>query len=862
MAFTKKSKKVAIPDSIEEMYLDYTNRNIKGPVDHQTDMLRKYKENVNEENLALELPTGSGKTLVGLLIGEWRRRKFNEKVIYLCPTRQLVNQVVDQAENIYGINVTGYTGTKQAYSDDQKSRFNTNKTVSVTTYSSLFNINPFFKDIDIIIMDDSHSGDNYISDHWTVEVSSFKEAETSLFDNLVSILKNKVSSTDYYKLTNQSEETLSDMSWVEKLPGLYFDEIRDDVYVAISSYVKEYDNPSIQFSWAVIKDHLNACHLYYSKNKILIRPLIPPSLTHKEFKNAKQRIFMSATLGAGGDLERISGLANIVRLECPDKWKKRAIGRRLFFFPELYSPGISDQLNKELILKAGRSLYITSSDKDLKEKMEDFKESLPEHKIVTADQYEQDTSEFLAFDKAILFLANRYDGIDLKDDKCRLLILDKLSAGLNLQDRFLLEKLGANSNFKDRIRTKITQMVGRCTRSETDYSAVVIAGGELTDYFNKHDFRHLLHPELQAEIKFGIEQSDQDISGFKENFDIFLERGEDWKSCEEDIAIDREAAVINNIPGELDLESSVTEEINFQYLIWNNNTLAAIDSAKSILGCLKNGELRGYRAFWNYYIGSLVIRLCKEHGNSIGEEQLKYFKDSSKGAPSISWLPKIVEELSLTKETSNHENIYNFQVDNFIRVHKKIGLTHNGKFDPVVNEIFEYTSNGDSKAFENAQVKLGDLLGFQSGKKETKGAPDPWWIINENEVIVFEDHSDGTRTGVLGAVKARQAATHQNWIREHLGLKDDATVYQVLITPKVKLEEGAAVHLEGKVSYWPLDDYKQWVASAISTIREVRKVVNFYDIEDLSTISKRLEESGIHRNNIVTLLKNIIFNQS
>jgi hypothetical protein len=40
------------------------------------------------------LPTGSGKTLVGLLIGEWLRRKNKERVVFLCPTRQLVNQVI------------------------------------------------------------------------------------------------------------------------------------------------------------------------------------------------------------------------------------------------------------------------------------------------------------------------------------------------------------------------------------------------------------------------------------------------------------------------------------------------------------------------------------------------------------------------------------------------------------------------------------------------------------------------------------------------------------------------------------------------------------------------------------------------
>ena len=59
--------------------LDNKLKKIMGPLDYQAVMLDKYIENYDEKTLALELPTGSGKTLVGLLIGEYRRRKNKEK---------------------------------------------------------------------------------------------------------------------------------------------------------------------------------------------------------------------------------------------------------------------------------------------------------------------------------------------------------------------------------------------------------------------------------------------------------------------------------------------------------------------------------------------------------------------------------------------------------------------------------------------------------------------------------------------------------------------------------------------------------------------------------------------------------------
>lgn len=45
----------------------------------------------------------------------------------------------------------------------------------------------------------------------------------------------------------------------------------------------------------------------------------------------------------------------------------------------------------------------------------------------------------------------------------------------------------------------------------------------------------------------------------------------------------------------------------------------------------------------------------------------------------------------------------------------------------------------DGKVFERGHKNLGDLLGFISENPNTTGAPDPYWIINENNVIVSED---------------------------------------------------------------------------------------------------------------------------
>jgi replicative superfamily II helicase len=146
MVFKAINQTVQVPDSPEKLLLLLSRRRIPDVLPHQSAMMQQYvAAGLNEPDVALQLPTGSGKTLVGLLIAEWRRRKNHEKIVYLCPTRQLVNQVVEQANDKYGLTVLGFTGSIKNYDPAAKAQYRTGDHIAVTTYSSVFNSNPYFK---------------------------------------------------------------------------------------------------------------------------------------------------------------------------------------------------------------------------------------------------------------------------------------------------------------------------------------------------------------------------------------------------------------------------------------------------------------------------------------------------------------------------------------------------------------------------------------------------------------------------------------------------------------------------------------------------------------------------------------------
>jgi len=160
MAFKKAPPPAIVPDSPEKILLDLPRRKIPGVLHHQGEVMKNYAEHgIDVADVALQLPTGSGKTLVGLMVAEWRRRKFNEKVTYLCPTRQLVNQVVEQADQQYGLAVNGFIGSANAYDPAAKAEYQNADRVAITTYNSLFNTNPYFDDPDLIIVDDAHTSE-------------------------------------------------------------------------------------------------------------------------------------------------------------------------------------------------------------------------------------------------------------------------------------------------------------------------------------------------------------------------------------------------------------------------------------------------------------------------------------------------------------------------------------------------------------------------------------------------------------------------------------------------------------------------------------------------------------------------------
>jgi Helicase C-terminal domain/DEAD/DEAH box helicase len=841
MAFKKAPPPSTIPDSPGELLRDLPRRKIPDVLPHQREIMRSYAASeMNEPDVALQLPTGSGKTLVGLMIGEWRRRKNQEKVVYLCTTRQLVNQVVEQAEEKYGLSVLGFTGPIRGFDPTAKAEYRNADRIAVTTYSSLFNTNPYFADADLLILDDVHSGEKYISDLWSVSIERTNPELAALHTALRNVLKPHLDPTSFARIAGELEGP-ADRGWVDKMPTPEFVSIQKEFVAVLDEHVAGKD---IRHPWSMLREHLPACQIYFSSQQILIRPLIPPTWTHAPFSNPKQRVFMSATLGAGGDLERMVGRHPIRRLEVPEGWDRQGVGRRFFIFPgmSLTEEQIAT-FRRKLMQLAGRSLVLVPSDKMRDQVAQDVQENLGFPTFSAAD-IEESKKPFVGKQMAVAIVANRYDGIDFPGDECRLLFIEGLPKAVNLQERFLMARMGANILFNERIQTRVLQAIGRCTRSLEDYSAVIVSGDELPDYLTEIRRRKYLHPELQAELKFGVDQSkDASLKDMLENFETFSANGREWEVVNQQIVMARVQAVRKPFPAMDDLDAIVKHEIEFQTRLWQGDYASSLASAESVLGGLDASELRGYRALWHYLAG-VAAWLGAQMGGilALSAKARKHFDEAKDAASGIPWLVRLSRYQSEGITPAELDVGLMEQIERVEGILEQLGTVHDRSFAKREKEILEGLASGDK--FEQAHRLLGEILGFQVGKVETEGSPDPWWISG-TLCLVFEDHAGAKEHSVIDVAKARQVSSHPNWMRANVEVSLNSRVLPVLVTPAKKVRSAAVPHLDG-VGLWPVEELRRFAERTLVAIRELRKTfVEPGDLEWRAKAKELFEQNGL-----------------
>jgi Rad3-related DNA helicase len=731
---------------------------------HQADQLRTYAaEHRDTADVALELPTGSGKTLVGLLICEWRRRTLKQRVVYACPTKQLARQVLEKAK-AQGIPATLLIGSHRYWDQAELGRYTRGEAIAISTYNAIFNLNSHLSDAQTLMFDDAHAAEGYVAEAWALTIDN----KLDQYEQFLDALADSIEPTFVARMVSPAGAA-ADASEVRLIP-----------IGAVARHLADIDrvlatlegDPSYRFR--MLRTNLSSCLFYVSRREIYVRPMIPPTFQHSPFTTPDQRIYLSATLGDAGELERAFGRTGIKRVPVPNAWDRAGSGRRFFVFPELASSTTEVHANRnqadeadgneadakpdagligELLNLAKKRLVLTP-DNDSATAIANLL-TVPDVERFTAKDAETGIEPFVKADRGTLLAPNRYDGMDLADDACRMMLMSELPTASHLQDRFLGTKLRALEILHERIRTRVLQGAGRCTRGPKDWAVVVVAGEDILRFLSRTEVRKSLPVELQAEITFGLEQSQAPAEDLVYLAESALHQDEIWQEdAEPELAKLRRAAKRESQPHVAELSASTAREVKAWTYAWQQDWEAAANVAVEVHERLNSPGVRPYRALWAY-LGSAWSALASTDPTSPASHRSdQLLRDAHRDAVGTSWLKEIQPLPSAAHDTDpvDHEG-----VEGIVTLLQG-QLRSAAKFDRQSSAMLANLHQQESTKYEQGLVTLGQLLGAESFKPSGKGRADAVWILPSLWITV-EAKSEQTAEGMLSMEYVRQANT-------------------------------------------------------------------------------------------------------
>jgi replicative superfamily II helicase len=721
----------------------------------QAEVLREWYDRQNERDLVIKLHTGGGKTLVGLLIAQSLLNKSHKPVLYLSPNNQLVEQIIAKAKS-YNIPAVAYTREKQGGFPDE---FINGSSVLVSSYHALFNGQSRFglrgggKEIihvEGIILDDAHVAYSTIRDIFTIRIK--RSEDQDLYSYLTHLFRIDFDELDKVGTFDDIVTSASTYGSHSVLEVPYWS------WQAKSAQVREclrnhgiQEKYQYQFVWPFLRDAFDYCHCLISRKAFVITPLYPLVDAIPTFTECKHRIFMSATIGDDSSIVRTFD-ADVSSIKLPITSNSLAgVSERMILIPEL------TKIRPEKILQVVRSLAKQMVDKlnkgtlilvPTKSSATTWEEvatiaSSPDE-VATYVKQLQDGTALGPF-----VFANRYDGIDLPGDACRLLIMSGLPYGANEYEVYQSSVFMDATIINSEVMQRIEQGIGRGARGAGDYCVVILTGRDLTKQITRHTNQQALTSSTLAQFKIGLSISENVDSGdalFKTVLSC-IKRDEDWIAYHADgLAQLTEAKQVDSF--QLDL--AAIERKAFE-LMRNGNLekalhrLESFTETKLALDVKSKGWLLQFAACIAYRWGNQ-------------EESLRLQRQAFACNDNLI-RPKIAPPYtSLLRPSPQAEAIIS-KIDEH---QPRRGFIN--EFDDVVSLLVPSASPNQ---FEQALADLGAMLGFRTQRPDNsfKIGPDVLWLLTDNHALVMEAKSRKQIDNPLSKEEHGQLLDAEAWFK-------------------------------------------------------------------------------------------------
>jgi uncharacterized protein YukE len=701
-----------------------------------------------KSDVLFSMNTGGGKTLVGLLAAQSLVNETRSKVLYVCPTNQLVQQTAAQAKDC-GITVATY-GAREW---NNREGYDSAECCCVTNYHAVFRGgSPFMDDsIRAILFDDAHVAPATIRSCFTMVVTPGHASWGPLMGIFGEHFQHSPFFTRFSRFTQEDRFE----GGVLFVPAWFIWERRTAIERALAENGVEAPNSdSTRYAYRHLRDHLAACAFFLSPGGIEITPPIIPTHSLPYFSEDVRRLYLTATLPSRYDCIRTFG---VDRADVVSPTGKIGAAQRLFVFPQGdLAENAYDQTRT--MIDAHKACIIVPS-KHAAKSWEDIGTTYD-------SRFGHDgIIEFAgAVDTRKMILAGLFDGIDLPGRACKVLVLDRIPRGASLHDRFVEDELDSKKFRLSQTAGRLTQAIGRIFRSNTDHGVVILADKALQSWLRQPDNMAYLPELLQQQLLLGaairksLEESGEREAAYSELMDKVIEGQEDWDDLYnaklDEIATEKR-------PKEPTWgDDAARKEYDAWFHMWEGRHREAADALNELGNEITEHD-RGLAAWNLHWCGLAHLQEGNATAASIAFQQ----------AANLKWMlgrpapAKAVIADNVPTATS-------LQATRSVAAAK--GLLE-AAADAVVDGL---RGNGGKNADEHEQAlcDLGSLLGVDSRRPEREAdrrGPDVAWICPESKLAIgLEAKTQKAKPTVYKKRDIGQSLDSREWLRQHYSTFD------------------------------------------------------------------------------------------
>ncbi|KXY32232.1 DEAD/DEAH box helicase [Bacillus cereus] len=731
--------------------------------DVQSTVLEKWFANYREKkNTVIKMNTGSGKTVVGLLMLKSYLNENKGPAVYIVPDNYLVEQVIIEATDL-GIPVT---------KDPRSNEFIKGQEILITNMHriingrSVFGVEEVKQNIGCMIIDDAHACIKVAETQFSISIPR----DSDLYHNLLTIFENSIkqqSETRYLEIKDGekgSQQLIPFWDWNQNLT-----QVRHILHQNKDN--ETLSNKSLFYNWPLIKDNLELANCIITGQEVLISLEYLPIEIIPSFDECQHRVFMSATIDDDSILISHFNIKKSEIEEAVTPKNANDIGERMILIPQEINPQLTEDQ-----LKA----YFKALSKDV-------------NVIVLVPsmyraKYWEDSADLIVrngpnlmgtIDKlksqhvGMVVLINKYDGIDLPKSACEVLIVDGLPDVRSEFDKLEQIALRGNKQILKNTIHRIEQGMGRGIRSKDDHCVVFLMGNSLVQNFYHQEaatmFTEATRKQLELAKNLSSQMKDASIKDIHSVVKLCLERNSNW------IETSRSTLVNVKYNSSNQFEDRVIKERE----AFNNAQLRDYQKAVTIIQTLVNEvpdnkhkgylkyKLAKYENFYNSVSAQQTIKSAKRLNNQLVHpiEGIEYEKVQFKNIPQAN---NINEFLLETYSSSNQ----------FI-------ITFNAIIDKLI-----FTPNS-SNLFEQAIKELGEHLGYASQRPENEfgKGPDNLWGSVTNYFFVMECKNEAI-TETISKGYCNQLNGSIVWFTEKYRGNVDFT--PILIHPSNRFERAAS----------------------------------------------------------------------